>query len=72
MTLYASTRCSAAALLIATVAIVMAVMSGCAVDKSATPDAEMSAAVKSRDDARAIQAESQTRAKDANAVLDGK
>lgn len=45
---------------------------GCAVDTSATPDAEMSAALKTRDDAKALQTDTQGRVNDANAVLDGK
>lgn len=45
---------------------------GCAVDEAATPDAEMSAAVKTRDDAKVIQADTKRRVNDANAVLDGR
>ena len=45
---------------------------GCAVDKAATPNAEMSAALKTRDDARALQADTKGRVSDANAVLDSK
>lgn len=45
---------------------------GCGVDKSATPDAEMSAALKTRDNAKALQTDGQSRVNDANAVLDGK
>ncbi|MBC8104463.1 MAG: hypothetical protein H7Z41_17950 [Cytophagales bacterium] len=45
---------------------------GCAVDKEATPSAEVSAAVQTRDAAKAIQSDSQGRVKDADAVLEGK
>ena len=70
MTLFTSgRRLSAVLLFLAGLTLLTA---GCSVEKAATPDAEMSAAVKTRDDAKAIQAESQTRVNDANTVLDGK
>ena len=73
MIVSASRRSIIAALpFIALFALLTVFASGCAVDKAATPDAEMSAAVKTRDDARALQSDSQTRVKDANAILDGK
>lgn len=70
LTFYTSGRRFSAALFVLAVLTLLTV--GCSVEKAATPDAEMSAAVKTRDDAKAIQAESQTRVNDANTVLDGK
>ena len=70
MTLFISQRHVLAVLL--SFAGLTLLTAGCGVEKAATPDAEMSAAVKTRDDAKALQAESQTRVNDANTVLDGK
>ena len=65
-------RLLAALLFLSGCTLLTALTAGCGVDKAATSDAEMSAAVKTRDDAKVIQAESQTRVNDANTVLDGK
>lgn len=69
-TLFTLRRQMAAVLLGTAVSAILA--GGCTVDKAATPEAEISAAVKTRDDAKTIQADSKSRVNDADAVLGGK
>lgn len=69
MTALSFSRFTAALLIALTLTGITA---GCASDPDAMPEAEMSAALKTRDEAKALQAESKTRVNDANAVIDGK